>query len=82
MLFRSASKNYLKDNYTLKSPLDYFVNGKDFYVIDKDSEELTEYLLTMLKDKGEDYLLKYIKNTLLKNKDGDYHFENGELILH
>ncbi|WP_290771439.1 DUF5662 family protein [Anaerofustis sp.] len=78
----SASKNYLKDNYTLKSPLDYFVNGKDFYVIDKDSEELTEYLLTMLKDKGEDYLLKYIKNTLLKNKDGDYHFENGELILH
>jgi len=77
----SASKNYLGEKYKEDEPLKYWLNGKDFYVIDKDSEFLTEYLLIMLKEEGEAKLLKYIKNTLLKNKNGDYKEENEKLIL-
>ena len=77
----SASKNYLGDKYTVVEPLKYWLNGKDFYVIDKDSEFLTDYLLTMLSEEGEEKLLYFIKHTLMKNKDGDYHEENGTLIL-
>ena len=77
----SASKNYNKDNYTDSFPVEYWEKGKKMYIINKESEMLTDYLFKILKDKGEDELCKYIKNILLKDKNGDYHFENGKLFL-
>ena len=36
----SASKNYQKENYTDRSPLEYFEHGKDHYLIHEDTEAL------------------------------------------
>lgn len=76
-----ASKNYMKDKYTEDKPLEYYVAGKDFYVIDEDTDFLTTYLLTMLKDKGEKELIHYIKHILLKQRDKDYFIKDGKIIL-
>lgn len=64
----SASKNYQKDKYTDESPLVYYENGKNKYMIHGDTEALLAYLLTMLAKKGEKETFSFIKNELLKGK--------------
>lgn len=61
----SACKNYQKQNYTDASALKYYSHGKGRTLINKDSANLLEQLLTMLAKNGEDYTLKYIKKNLL-----------------
>ena len=64
----AASKVYLKNEYVDESPLIYFLNK------DKDAEmhEITKskllILLTMLKEKGENYTFKFIRKNK-KNSD-------------
>ena len=77
----SASKNYLNGNYKEDEPLKYWLKGKDFYIIDEDSKKLTEYLLIMLRDKGEKELLHFIKHTLMTEKNKDYKFDGDKLGL-
>ncbi len=62
----SASKNYLKDEYTDAQPLEYFEAGKESYFMNDKTKELLEFLLKMLRDKGEEETYKYIKEELLK----------------
>ncbi|MCD8018015.1 MAG: DUF5662 family protein [Clostridiales bacterium] len=76
-----ASKNYQKEKYTDRSALDYYKNGRKMMLIDEETDFLTTYLLTMLAEKGEDYLFHYMKNVLLKHKNRDYHVKHGRLIL-
>lgn len=64
----SASKNYQKERYTDKSPLLYYQKGKDHYMMHKDTRKLLEKLLRMLAEKGEDYVYRYIRVKVLKNK--------------
>ena len=77
----SASKNYLKDKYTDRSALEYYMNGRKMMLIDEETDFLARYLLTMLAQKGEDYLLDYMKRILLKHKNRDYHVIDGSLVL-
>lgn len=77
----SASKNYLKDAYNDGSALAYYENGKNMMLIHEESDYLARYLLTMLARKGEDYLLAYMRKTLLRHKNRDYHVRNGRLYL-
>ncbi|MFT8351829.1 DUF5662 family protein, partial [Clostridium saccharoperbutylacetonicum] len=49
-----ASKNYLKENYTDKSSLDYYENRKHYYVLHNDVRKLLETLLNKLANEGED----------------------------
>ncbi len=76
-----ACKNYQKENYTDRSALDYYLRGRQYILIDPESDFLTEFLLTMLAQKGEAYLYHYMKKTLLKHKNRDYHVVDGRLIL-
>lgn len=62
----SASKNYLKEKYTDKSPLEYYEARKDYYVLHKETRATLEMLLNRLANDGEKATLKYIKNELLR----------------
>ena len=64
----SASKNYQKERYTDKSPLLYYQKGKDHYMMHEDTRKLLEKLLRMLAEKGEDYVYRYIRVKVLKNR--------------
>lgn len=64
----SASKNYQKEQYTDHSALDYFLKGKDHYLIHPDTEALLWYLLLMLAKRGEKDTFAFVKNEVLKGK--------------
>ncbi len=64
----AASKIYMKDKYTDKAPLDYFLKSKKNRIINKNTSDLLEKLLTMLYEKGEKETFKYI-SSMVHNKE-------------
>ena len=74
-------KNYLKEQYNDGSALAYYLNGRHMMLIDDEADYLARYLLTMLDMRGEEYLLHYMKHTLLRHKNRDYHVRDGRLYL-
>lgn len=64
----SACKNYQKEKYTDRSPLEYYEHGKDHYMIHDESRALLEQLLHMLAEEGEEKVFEYIRTDILKNK--------------
>ncbi len=65
---KSASKNYEKENYTDKSPLEYYRKGCGHYMIHGDTRALLELLLVMLSVKGEEATNRFIRCRLLRGK--------------
>lgn len=63
-----ASKNYQKEKYTDASAYVYYERGKDHLMLHPDTRALLEYLLFMLKVKGEEKTFSYIKLEVLKEK--------------
>lgn len=61
----AACKNYNKDKYTDGDAYAYFKRSKEHYLMNKETGELLEKLLLMLKEEGEDKTFKYIKHELL-----------------
>jgi hypothetical protein len=59
-----ASKNYLKEKYNDKSPLEYYEKRKHYYVLHNEVRTLLETLLNKLADEGEDKTFTYIKGNL------------------
>ncbi len=57
----AAGMIYNGDKYTDADPLAYFERGKATRCIHPETSALLEKLLTMLKDKGEDYTYAYIR---------------------
>jgi hypothetical protein len=64
----AASKTYNKENYRDNMPLDYFLRSKHKRIIEKTTAAKLEFLLTMLRDKGEDEVFRYIRRQVKKNK--------------
>ena len=64
----AACMNYEGDKYTDASAYNYYMRGRDYYVMHPDTMALLENMLIMLKDKGKEYTFKYIKKEIL-NKD-------------
>ncbi|NLK93887.1 MAG: catalase [Clostridiales bacterium] len=64
----AASKNYEKEKYSDRSPLEYYNVGKDYYIINEKTRTLLEKLLVMLCEKGEKETLNYIKKKILNEK--------------
>ena len=62
----AASKVYLGDAYTDKSPLGYFDGGRARKFMHPETAALLEKLLRMLAEKGEDYTFSYIRGKLSK----------------
>ncbi|MBR0382802.1 MAG: catalase [Eubacterium sp.] len=76
-----ASKNYQKENYKDSSALEYYMRGRNFMMINEETDYLTRYLLTMLAVRGEAYFIRYMKNRLLRHKNRDYFVKDGRLYL-
>lgn len=64
----AASKNYNPDTYTDSSPLNYYLKGREKYLLHEDSRMLLESLLNMLTEQGEEKTFSYIRTEILKNK--------------
>lgn len=64
----AASKVYLKEKYTDRSPLEYYRRGKDNPLMHESTKEKLEFLLEMLAQKGEKETFVYIKRDFLKSK--------------
>lgn len=62
----SASMNYQKEKYTDRSALEYYERGREHCILHSETRELLETLLNMLADKGEEAVLKYIKEEVLR----------------
>lgn len=64
----AASKNYQKERYTDRSPLDYYLNGRAVHILHEDTRALLELLLYMLAARGEAYVNAFIRKKLLTGK--------------
>ena len=64
----AASKIYNKEKYTNDMPLDYFLRSRPKRLIADDTARKLEFLLTMLRDRGEDYTFRYIRSQVRKKK--------------
>lgn len=63
----AASKIYQGKNYTDSHPLEYFLKSKKTRMIHPETSEYIEFLLRMLKEKGENETFSYIK----RNRNND-----------
>ncbi|MDQ0148315.1 DUF5662 family protein [Eubacterium multiforme] len=61
----SASKNYEKEKYKDKSPLEYYNARREYCILHEETRSLLELLLNMLARDGEEKTLKYIKKEIL-----------------
>lgn len=62
----AACKVYLGDAYTDSSAYDYYMKSKSHYIIHPSIAALLERLLKMLKDRGEEETLSFIRMSLRK----------------
>lgn len=58
----AACKTYQGKNYTDASALEYFMTKKDRQYMHPQTAKQLEYILTLLKDKGEKETFRYLKN--------------------
>ena len=63
----AASKTYNKEKYNDSMPLEYFLRAKPRRIIEKTTAAKLEFLLTMLRDKGEDEVFRYIRRQVKKH---------------
>ena len=64
----AASKIYNKEKYNNSMPLEYFLRAKPRRVIEKTTAEKLEFLLTMLRDKGEEETFRHIRSQVRKSR--------------
>jgi hypothetical protein len=57
----AASKIYNKEKYNDSMPLEYFLRAKSKRLIEQETSDKLEFLLTMLSEKGEDEVFSYIR---------------------
>jgi len=65
---RAACIVYKGDAYTSASALEYLLQSREKDLMHKDTRRQLEYLLTMLRDEGEDATFRHIRNHVLKGK--------------
>lgn len=63
----AACKVYLKDAYTDRSPLEYYLGGKDPAPMHEKTRKLLEHFLYMLAEKGEAETFAYINRRIRKH---------------
>ena len=65
---RAASMTYQGKNYNDAFPLEYQLTSKDRPLMHEQTCRELEYILTMLRDKGEKETFRYLKKEVLKGK--------------
>lgn len=63
----AACKNYQKEAYTDKSPLEYYERGKNHYLLHDESRALLEEMLNVLAERGEKEAFLYVRKNILHN---------------
>ena len=75
----SASKTYKKDAYNQSEPVHFFVNSREYKVMNQDTAEQIRHLLQYLSDNGEEKALAYYKSLYKKHKnDRTITFDSSE----
>jgi hypothetical protein len=64
----AACKTYQGSRYTDASALEYLVNSREKDLMHPNTRKQLEFLLTMLKERGEQETFRYIKQELLRGK--------------
>ena len=64
----AASKTYQGSAYTDASALNYLLNSREQHIMHPNTRRELEFLLTMLKEKGEKETFSYIKKYVLPGK--------------
>ena len=64
----AACKVYKGEEYTDRSPLEYYLKGKGAYLMHPDKQALLEKLLRMLAKDGEEKTYRYIRTNILRKK--------------
>lgn len=62
----AASMIYNKNNYTDDIPLNYFLKGYDYVIMEQSSKDYIQHLLEYTKEHGVDATIQYIKEVCLK----------------
>ena len=65
---RAACMVYQGKDYTPASPINYFENSRERSLMHPQNGRELEFLLTMLKDEGENATFRYIRENMLKGK--------------
>ncbi len=65
---RAACVVYQGKDYTSASPLNYFLKSRERMLMHPENMRQIEYILTMLKDKGETETFRYLKQDVLQGK--------------
>ena len=63
----AASKTYKGASYTDADPIDYLRRARDSKLLHPETREKLEYLLAMLRDKGEKETFSFIRKVVLKD---------------
>lgn len=64
----AASMIYQKENYTDRSALEYYENGRNRVLIHPNTDKLIHHLLTYLADHGLDETVLYIRKNYIKKR--------------
>ena len=64
----AASKTYQGSAYTDASALNYLLSSREQNLMHPQTRQELEYILTMLRDRGEKYTFHYIKHEFLQGK--------------
>lgn len=67
----AASKIYLKDKYTDSAPLEYFNTRTHKQGMNEETCRDLEYFLTMLSERGEDYMFSQLRQFIKQNKKAE-----------
>ena len=65
---RAACLTYEGKNYTPASSLNYFLKSRERELMHPQTRQELEYILTMLRDRGEDETFRYLRREVLKNR--------------
>ena len=64
----AACKVYQGEKYTPASALEYFLKSRERLLMNPQTQRELEYVLTMLRDEGEQVTFEYLKTSVLKGK--------------
>ncbi|MBQ9149027.1 MAG: catalase [Oscillospiraceae bacterium] len=65
---RAACMTYQGKNYKPGSALEYYLGSKERYLMHPQTQRELEYILTMLRDEGEEITFRYLKENVLGGK--------------
>ena len=64
----AACRTYQGKNYTDGSALEYLEKSREQHLMHPETKRQLHFLLTMLRDEGEEKTFRYIRESVLKNK--------------